>query len=99
MFDCTTRTETIEDLIEDKNDAIVKVLKELQLPVRHPLFIKINQDKVIRAGKALDYDVNSEQIGLLVARNILAAHPSTSTYTYTFHDRHPANFFARMLKE
>eukprot|EP00981_Chlorochromonas_danica_P012777 scaffold5398_cov240-Ochromonas_danica.AAC.1 len=92
-------TKTIEALIEDKNDVIVKVLKELQLPVSHPLFVKINQGKVIRAGKALDYDVNNEQIGLLLAANILAAHPSTSTYTYTFHDRHTANFFARMLKE
>eukprot|EP00981_Chlorochromonas_danica_P004702 scaffold946_cov171-Ochromonas_danica.AAC.2 len=91
--------KTIEALIEDKNDAIVKVLKELQLPVSHPLFVKINQDKVVRAGKALDYDVNNEQIGHLLAANILAAHPSTSTYTYTFHDRHAANFFARMLKE
>lgn len=87
--------KTMDVLIADRDNAIDVVLERMELPVNHPLFVKIHQEKVIRTGNALRLGLKQEKIDLLLAANILAAHPNG---TYTFHDRHATNFFAKMLK-
>lgn len=89
-------TETIEDLIVVKDRVIRKELEKMDLPVNYRLFMKIHKDKMIGTDEALCLGLKQEKIDLLLAANILAAHPNE---TYTFHDRHAVHCFARMLKE